>query len=195
MLKTIQDMGVAQPSLRAIAEALEVPQQRLYSVAKQPKAGEIYDAKVYNWDAISKFVAKRLNDELSTMEDVVNRALEIDVELSSKDGRKGRVAGAGKELIQVGDKMIPARRYNFEIGDEVALKKDPSVYEVVYQTSVSMVLKPVFPVATEMLTCLSNWTLNQKVAPASSMALEISLRKSGQWHVGVAVTPSGEVVS
>ena len=33
--------GKPQPTLKAIAEVFGVPQQRLYSVAKQPKAGEI----------------------------------------------------------------------------------------------------------------------------------------------------------
>ncbi len=41
MLKTIEKMEVAQPSLRAIAEALNVPQNRIYSVSKQPIPGMI----------------------------------------------------------------------------------------------------------------------------------------------------------
>ena len=55
--------GKEQPTLKAIAEVLGVPQQRLYSVAKQPKEGEVYDARVYNWDAISRFIAKRIGKE------------------------------------------------------------------------------------------------------------------------------------
>lgn len=180
MLETIEKMGVAQPSLRAIAEALGVPQQRIYSVSKQPKAGETYDPKVYNWDAITKFVTKRLSDELPDFESVINKALEIDAELATKDGRRGTRASS-KELIQVGDKFVPARKYNFENGDEIALKGDGNVYMAVYQTPVSMVLQPVAPVASDMLTCLSNWTLNQKILGASQLAEGIEDRKNGTW--------------
>lgn len=180
MLSTIEKMGVAQPSLRAIAEALGTPQQRIYSVSKQPKMGEVYDPKVYNWDAITKFVEKRLSDELPTFEAVINKALEIDAELAQRDGRRG-TRGSSKELIQVGDKFVPARKYNFEIGDEVALKGDGNVYKVVYQTPVSMVLQPIAPVESEALTCLSNWTLNQKILGASQLAEGIEARKKGEW--------------
>ena len=180
MLSTIEKMGVAQPSLRAIAEALGTPQQRIYSVSKQPKMGEVYDPKVYNWDAITKFVEKRLSDELPTFEAVINKALEIDAELAQRDGRRG-TRSSSKELIQVGDKFVPARKYNFEIGDEVALKNDGNVYKVVYQTSVSMVLQPIAPVESEALTCLSNWTLNQKILGASQLAEGIEARKNGEW--------------
>lgn len=180
MLSTIEKMGVAQPSLRAIAEALGTPQQRIYSVSKQPKMGEVYDPKVYNWDAITKFVEKRLSDELPTFEAVINKSLEIDAELAQRDGRRG-TRGSSKELIQVGDKFVPARKYNFEIGDEIALKNDGNVYKVVYQTSVSMVLQPIAPVESEALTCLSNWTLNQKILGASQLAEGIEARKNGEW--------------
>ena len=33
------------PTLKAIAAVFDVPTQRIYSVAKQPKEGEVYDAK------------------------------------------------------------------------------------------------------------------------------------------------------
>lgn len=180
MLATIEKLGVAQPTLRAIAEALGVPQQRIYSVSKQPKMGEVYDPKVYNWDAITKFVEKRLTDELPDFEAVINKALEIDAELATRDGRRG-TRGSSKELIQVGDKFVPARKYNFNIDDELALKGDGNVYKVVYQTPVSMVLQPVAPVESEMLTCLSNWTLNQKVLGASQLEEGIKARKEGTW--------------
>lgn len=180
MLSTIEKMGVAQPSLRAIAEALGTPQQRIYSVSKQPKMGEVYDPKVYNWDAITKFVEKRFSDELPTFEAVINKALEIDAELAQRDGRRG-VRSSSKELIKVGDKFVPARKYNFEIGDEIALKGDGNVYKVVYQTEVSMVLQPIAPVESEALTCLSNWTLNQKILGAAQLAEGIEARKNGEW--------------
>ena len=47
-----------QPTLKAIAAVLEVPAQRLYTVAKQPKEGEVYDAKVYNWGAVERLDRK-----------------------------------------------------------------------------------------------------------------------------------------
>ena len=49
------------PTLKAIAAVFDIPTQRIYSVAKQPKEGEVYDAKVYNWDAITRFIERRLD--------------------------------------------------------------------------------------------------------------------------------------
>ena len=52
ILEIMESKGT--PTLKAIAAVFDLPNQRIYSVAKQPKEGEVYDAKVYNWDAITR---------------------------------------------------------------------------------------------------------------------------------------------
>ena len=153
--------GKAQPSLKAIADVFGVPQQRLYSVAKQPIAGEVYDARVYNWGAISKFIEKRIGkegDKFATMEEVYEAAVARDEELSLTDKRRGS-HGTSKSLIDLGDgKTMPARKKEINVGDKVVLKGIEEELEVVYLTSTHAVLK-----FGETLNCLSNWTFNQKV--------------------------------
>lgn len=173
MLQTIERMGVAQPSLRAIAEALDVQQTRIYSVAKQPVAGEVYDAKVYNWGAITRFVEKRIGEDnpkgFMTLEDVVNAALAIDAELSTRDRRRGPSAGgSSKDMIDVGGgKNIPKRKFEINVGDTVIIKKSDVIYKAVFVNDASVVLQPEDSL---MLTSMSNWTLNQKMVPPSGVA-------------------------
>ena len=162
--KTILEVmeGKPQPTLKAIAEIFGVPQQRIYSVAKQPIAGQVYDAHVYNWDAINKFISKRIGkegDAYATMEEVYEAAMLKDAELASSDKRRGS-RGSSKVLIDLGDgKTMPARKKEVALGNLVSLKDVEDVFEVVYLTSTHVVLKK-----GEALTCLSNWTFNQKVA-------------------------------
>lgn len=152
-----------QPTLKAIAEVLGVPQQRLYSVAKQPVAGEVYDARVYNWGAISKFIAKRIGkdgDAFATMEEVYEAALAKDEELAASDRRRGS-RGTSKVTIDLGDgKSMPARRKDVKVGDFVTIKDCEVDLEVVYLTETHVVLKPA---ESPSLTTLSNWTFNQKI--------------------------------
>ena len=49
-------------TLKAIAGVFNLPPQRIYSVAKQPKEGVVYDAKVFNWEAIERFINRRLEN-------------------------------------------------------------------------------------------------------------------------------------
>ena len=153
-----------QPTLKAIAEIFEVPAQRIYSVAKQPIAGEVYDARVYNWKAISKFIDKRIGkegDTYQTVEEVYEAAMAKDAELASSDKRHARKgSGAAKAVIDLGDgKSMPARRYEVNVGDTVNLKKYTETFTVVYVTSTHVVLRVE---GKEALICLSNWTFNQQ---------------------------------
>lgn len=154
-----------QPSLKAIAEIFEVPAQRIYSVAKQPVAGEVYDARVYNWGAISKFIEKRIGkegDKFATMEEVYEAALAKDAELASTDKRRQSRGGSSKVMIDCGDgKQIPARRKEIALGDTIYLKKYADTFKVVYLTETHVVLQVE---GKSALTCLSNWTFNQQVA-------------------------------
>ena len=93
--RIMEEKGV-QPSLKAYAGVFDLNPVRLYSVAKQPKEGVVYDAKVFNWDAIERFINRRLDADkgLATLEDVVDKAIEIDAQLKENDGRR-RTAGGG----------------------------------------------------------------------------------------------------
>jgi hypothetical protein len=157
--------GKEQPTLKAIAEIFEVPAQRLYSIAKQPIAGQVYDAKVYNWEAISRFIEKRIGkegDKYATFEDVYEAAIAKDAELAQSDKRRGpRGNGTSKVMIDLGDgKTMPARRKEVDIGDKIYLKRYDDEFEVVYLTATHVVLKVV---DSTILNCLSNWTFNQQL--------------------------------
>lgn len=162
-------------TIKSLAAVFNLPSQRIYTVAKQPKEGEVYDAKVYNWEAIEKFLVRRLGQEgyPQTLEEVVDRAVEIDAELKANDGRKSgnRAASAVVTMIEVDGKTIPVRRYiNFEMTDEghnlVVLKKDPAVYKMIFQTRSHTVLRPVSDMegtfASDEVKVLSNASVNHK---------------------------------
>lgn len=164
-LEAIQSLCAegAHPTLKAIAMALEVPQQRIYSVAKQPKAGEVYDANVYNWDAIDRFVTRRLDADkgLATHEDVIRKAQELDVELKQKDGRRGSRGKAHADIILEGGKSMPGRKFELTEGQKVMMRGEvaPTVYEVKMFTDTHVVLQAE---NSPLLSCYSNWTVNQK---------------------------------
>lgn len=160
------------PTLKAIAHVFGLPPVRLYSVAKQPKEGEIYDAKVYNWDAIERFVTRRLDPdtEIATLEDVITKALELDEQFHLQDGRRSaNREGGGIKTIEVDGKIIQARKFSsfeMENGLFVCLKKDPNVYKMVLQTLSHTVLVPVKnaegEIASQDVKVISNTMLNHK---------------------------------
>lgn len=166
------------PTLKAIAAVFDLPPVRIYTVAKTPKEGEVYDAKVFNWDAIEKFVSRRLGQENTpaTLEEFVDAALVKDTELKEMDGRRAANRGISSvKQIEVDGKMIAARRYTnhemynsdgTETGNLVVLKKDENVYKIVYQTLSHTVLVPVADmsgtVASQDVKVISNTMLNMK---------------------------------
>lgn len=171
-MKTFAEVmeGKAQPTLKAIADIFEVPSQRIYSIAKQPIAGQVFDPKVYNWDAINKFISKRIGkegDKYATMEEVYDAAMARDEELGAADKRRGS-KGSSKVVIDLGDgKSMPARRKELNVGDTVYLKKYNDAFTVVYLTDTHVVLRAG---ENPALTCLSNWTLNQQITEAPKAA-------------------------
>lgn len=188
-----------QPSLKAIAAVFDLNPVRLYSVAKQPKEGVVYDAKVYNWDAIERFVTRRLDPDkgLETLEDVIAAALIKEEELKANDGRRASNRGEGSAWnakIEVDGKMIAKRRYaNFEMenGCLVTLKKDAEVYAIVLQTASHTVLRPV--VCAEKsdegeyffkgndIRVISNGMLNMHGTGPSGLQASIEDRFSGEY--------------
>lgn len=181
------------PTLKAIAGVFDLQAVRLYTVAKQPKEGVVYDAKVYNWDAIEKFIERRLDAEkgLATLEDVIAKALEIDEELKAQDGRRKESAGSAHK-VEVDGKMVAERKYeNFEqsAGQFVALKKDPKVYAIVLQTLSHTVLRavksdapgPDFDFDSNEVTVISNGMLNMKGVGPANLEQALAERFSGEF--------------
>lgn len=182
------------PTLKAIAAALGLPPARIYTVAKTPKEGEIYDAKVYNWDAIEKFISRRLGhgEVPATLEDFIYEALLKDEELKEADGRRAANRGISSvKQIEVDGKMIAARKYinhemynedGTETGNLIVLKKDERVYKIVFQTLSHTVLVPVSDingtVASQDVKVISNCMLNMKGLGPVMAAQEIEKRFS-----------------
>lgn len=189
--KIMSELGT--PSLKAFAAVFDLNPVRFYSVAKQPKEGVVYDAKVFNWDAIERFIARRLDADqgLATLEDVVKAALAKDEELKANDGRRttrGEGTGYG-EKIEVDGKMVAKRRFaNFEMenGQLVTLKKDAEVYAIVLQTASHTVLRPVNSAdPTDFkgndVKVISNGMLNFKGTGPSALEASIKERFSGEY--------------
>ena len=188
----METMG--QPTLKAIAAVFDLNPVRLYSVAKQPKDGVVYDAKVYNWDAIERFINRRLDADqgLATLEDVIAAALKKDEELKANDGRRSSNRGEGSAWnakIEVDGQMIAKRRFaNFEMenGCLVSLKKDAEVYAIVLQTASHTVLRPVNSKNPEDfkgndIKVISNGMLNMKGTGPSALEASIQERFSGEY--------------
>lgn len=194
--KIMENMG--QPSLKAIAAVFDLNPVRLYSVAKQPKEGVVYDAKVYNWDAIERFINRRLDADqgLATLEDVIAAAMVKDEELKASDGRRSSNRGEGSAWnakIEVDGQMIAKRRFaNFEKenGCLVTLKKDAEVYAIVLQTASHTVLRPVicaekidgeYAFKGNDIKVISNGMLNMKGTGPSALEASIQERFSGEY--------------
>ena len=180
------------PTLKAIAAVFGIPTQRIYSVAKQPKDGEVYDAKVYNWDAITRFIERRLDADkgLATLEDVIDAALIKDEEMKQSDGRRTANRSTGvKQKIEVDGQLVAVRKYtNFEMsaGVPVCLRKDANVYAIVMQTLTHTVLRPINQdgsFASETVKVISNGMLNMKGAGPASIEDAIAKRFSGEYVV------------
>ena len=180
------------PTLKAIAAVFDIPSQRIYSVAKQPKDGEVYDAKVYNWEAIERFITRRLDADngLATIEDVIDAALQKDLEFKDADGRRAANRGQGiNQKIEVDGKEVALRKYkNFEMDADkpICLRKDANVYKIVMQTLTHTVLRPIKEdgsFASETVKVISNSMLNMKGAGPASIDEAIQKRFSGEYEV------------
>lgn len=186
------------PTLKALAAVFDLPPARMYTVAKQPKEGVAYDPKVYNWDAIERFITRRLGQEgkPATMEEVIDAALKADEEFKAADGRKAanRGTSAGAQQIEVDGKMIPGRKYaHHEMLDAegnptnnlIVLRQDPRVYKMVYQTPSHTVLVPVSDregtIASQDVKVISNGMLNHKGFAAASNEQGVDMRFSGEY--------------
>lgn len=196
----MEQMGT--PTLKAIAMVFDLQAVRLYSVAKQPKEGMVWDPKVYNWDAIERFITRRLDPDngLATLEDVIAKALEIDTQLKENDGRRSANRGMGvNKKIEVDGKEVAARKYaNFEMEANipVVLKKDPRVFKIVFQTQTHTVLVPIAdrdgtPLNNDVKV-ISNFMLNMKGVGPASIDEAIEKRFSGEYAAAMAADEASE---
>ena len=187
----MEELGM--PTLKAFAGVFGLNPVRFYTVAKQPKEGVVYDAKVYNWDAIERFINRRLDPDkgLATLEDVVLAALEVDKELKEADGRRAANRGQGSGYgakIEVDGKMVAKRRFESfeqESGQFIVLKKDPEVYAIVLQTASHTVLRPVTGPEGEFkrndVKVISTGRLTMKGVGPAALAEETQKRFSGEY--------------
>lgn len=181
-LEQLMEENQYTPTLKALAMVFDIPPVRLYNVAKQPKDGEVYDAKVFNWEAVEKFLERRLDEErgIGSLDDVFAKAVENDEQLKANDKRRGKKVELGS--VEVDGKMIPVRKYSsFE--DEntpIVLRGDGNVYGIVFQTVSHTVLVPVnqsMERVSETVKVISNVMLNLKgVSPAT---LDTALKQRG----------------
>lgn len=184
--ETMEQVGT--PTLKALALVFGLPAIRLYTVAKQPKPGEVYDAHVYNWDAIERFVTRRLplEDGPQTIEEVIQKALKIDEELKTQDGRRTTTTASGKK-ITVDGKEVPERKYpnfNIEARQPIVLKKDPMVYGIIYQTLSHTVLRPVNrddQYCSDEVKVVSNIMMNFRGTPEDMLSAACEERWSGKF--------------
>lgn len=190
----MEQMGT--PTLKAIALVFGIQPVRLYSVAKTPKEGQVFDPKVYNWDAIERFITRRLNADigLATLEDVITAALEKDKELKESDGRRGQNRGLGtNKKVEVDGQMVAVRKYkNFEIDANipVVLKKDARVWKIVYQTLTHTVMVPISDrdgtIASQEVKVIANSMLNMKGVGPAAIEEAIEKRFSGEYAAALA---------
>ena len=188
-------------TLKALALTFELNPTRMYTVAKQPKEGEIYDAKKYNWDAIETFIMRRLNPDgdLKTLEDVMAKAREIDIELQEADKRKAANRGGGVKKVEVDGKLIPLRKFpTFEADSKtfIVLRKDPRVFKIVYQTVSHTVMVPVKDAsgepADQNVKLISNSMLNMYGVGPANLEKEIQVRFAGEYKGEPTATATAE---
>ena len=196
-IQEIMEMKGA-PTLKAIAAVFDIPNQRIYTVAKQPKEGEVYDAKVYNWEAIERFITRRLDPDkgLATLEDVIDAALVKDAEFKEADGRRSANRGSAVNKIEVDGQMVATRKYkNFEMETNmpICLRKDANVYKIVMQTLTHTVLRPINQdgeFCSEAVKVISNGMLNMRGAGPATIEEAIAKRFSGEYKDPDDVAPS-----
>lgn len=174
-----------RPTLKAIAGVLDISPNRLYNVAKQPKAGEIYDARVYNWDAIERFVLKRL-PEGQSLDEFVAEVIKKDAELKATDRRVGRRLSDEEKYIKTTGGLMPRRKFALEVGQKVLTKKDRNdVFEVVYLTDTHVVLQKE---GTSELKVFANWTANSQMIPPVRFESTFEARKAEGCYDAPAAT-------
>lgn len=147
-----------------MARALNVGNQRVYSASRIPIPGEEYNPKEFNWDALERFVLRRL-DHGESMDDFVARVYGIQEEMKSVDKRNSRDKRVHILKDDGTEVTYPGRRGPAVVpGMTLKLHNDPTEYTVEAASSTHVVLSNP---ATPELTMLSNWGYNSKVDRSS----------------------------
>ena len=190
ILDVIRDVnGGEEVSLKAFALALDIPATRLYTIAKRPIIGQVYDPNAKNWDAINEFLTNKVtaaDATITSLEALV--AVAVEKEKWMAENATARVA-TGSNLIDVdGGKMPKRKAAMFEMGSEqeslICFKHDAGVYKMVYQTLGYTAIRQVNEDGTfakEEIRVVSNSTLNTKCVPPTVMAQAIADRFSGAY--------------
>ena len=146
------------PTLKAIAIVLNVKPIQLYTISKTAIPNVIYDARIYNWDAIAKYIARRFDPDIGIKDfvDLIDKAIEEDINILSSD-RRNKLR---TNKINVNGRIVPARKFHVDLGYKVMLKDGKNNYTVVYLTDTHAVLQVG---ESQELTMLSNWTFNNRV--------------------------------
>lgn len=155
------------PTLKAIAETMGIPAQRLYNVGKRPVPGEIFEVGKINWAALNAFVLKRLgadNAEIKDMAELISKAKELDEKYKAAGVSRGRraAAPAKDDIIFEDGTSTPARKVEIALGQRVMIRgeKKGIVYTVVYETPAGLCLQEE---KKPLLKAMGNWTANQKL--------------------------------
>lgn len=174
LLQAQANLSVEMPSLKALAAAFETFPTRLTAVAKKPIVGETYNPDSINYDALCEYLEKKLEDG-QTFESKILEAIEIDAQPESKAVRSKE----NKVVVLSDGTTIPARRYDFKLGDWVLFKNkgesiNNRVFIIVYSTLSHLVLRDL---QGEELICVSNNTSNWKLVAPFNFEAEVTARE------------------
>lgn len=178
--KALDELGIesGMPTLKAFAMALEVPYQRLRGIAKRPEPGTVYDPNAMNWFAITRYIVPRLDKDdekkFATLEDVVLKAVECDVELKENDKRHFRVAAGDKVITLPDGTECVARRKEWAEGQSIVIHGDKSktVYVIVCVSQSHICVKKD---QAEELRVFGNSTVNAKFREATEEDIDAYL--------------------
>lgn len=178
-------------NLSCMARALNIANQRVYVAAKTPIPGVLYDPKEYNWDALERFVLRRL-DPNETMDEFVERVYGIQEELKNAPHPSGRDKRIHIPQADGSEVVYPGRRGDVAVceGAVLKLKDDPAVYTVALVSPTHVVLTKE---GTPELFLLSNWTYNARV-DRESIVFPMTGGKDEETPKPVDEAPAGVVV-
>lgn len=160
---------VARPSLKQLAVVLDVQMDRIRAVAKKPIAGQVFDPKAINWDAIDAFITNRLERTgYESVEEVYEAALLVE------DAKPARAAKAEIAMLDVeGSTTTPARKIDINAGDTIYEKKTGAEFVVDYVNATIVVFSPI---STEGKLTLSrsigNRNFNSKFTTSKPVVVE-----------------------
>lgn len=101
--------SVENLSLRKLAMYLEVNYNMLLKAGKQPKAGEVYNPELLNYDAIEAYLRKKMGDAFDGID--WNEAAECTIQTRTKEA------------------------ITWEVGSKLKIRGDESVYQVMIATA------------------------------------------------------------